>query len=113
MPSSQKQLFYKLEPEGCWCELNDRRDRCITCDAVFAEYNISYRGNFHSNPDFSTWDGFGWMIERAKKAEWWDDFLLEYQLTHEVRLAEMITVLTSPTALRDALMEYHGIGKEG
>jgi hypothetical protein len=70
-----------------------------------------------ANPDFSTPDGFFWMIERAKKAEWWKDFIVEHCGIVNLnwwwdRQHANLDVFTSPTALFEALCKYHGI-KEG
>jgi len=108
MPSKDEQLFYKLEPEGCWCELDcpdrtfeitDRHLKCKHCGSLL-----------HANPDFSTWEGFGWLIERAKKAEWWWKFIKWTE--EDGHSYGLLVLLTDPIALTNALYEYFGIEGE-
>ena len=38
--------------------------RCIKCGVIYA-----------SHPDFSTWDGFGLIMERGTERRWWKCFI--------------------------------------
>jgi len=54
------------------------------------------------NPSLDTWEGFGWIWERAQKMEWWDRFMWEESLDH----FRTWKYLVSPTRFRDALVEF-------
>jgi len=105
-----EQLYYKLEREGkCYHPYNTsaielpnggKFKQCPKCKL----YEDVWAENFPnlSDPD---WDDFGWMIERAKKAEWWKRFNIWYLCSKQTGLE----ALFDPTALRDALVEYFGL----
>jgi len=109
-----EQLYYKLEEDGCWHEVEKVDNyngewvtaECTKCGKLAMSVDTINDDNPNlSDPD---WSDFGWMIERAKEAEWWDDFtgcedgwMIEPEF--------LLNVLTSPTALRDALVEYFGL----
>ncbi len=38
------------------------------------------RRSINPNPDFTTWEGFGWMWERAQEQDWWGAFLIHAML---------------------------------
>jgi hypothetical protein len=81
-----------------------------------------------ANPDFSTWDGFGWMIEAMAKQEifvvstlqfddgTWDVDIFKGERDINKPKGESKLANASgkdlPTALFEALCEYHGIEEE-
>jgi len=68
---TDKELFEKLCREGeCWHEFEylsarGHTKRCVKCSALDL---------FDKNPDFTTWEGFGWLWERAIEKDWWKAF---------------------------------------
>jgi len=99
---TDKELYYKLEPKGCWHEFNRIEDinqayggvgRC-SCGEVMTcwHWNTEHR---LLNPDFSTWEGFGWLWDRVQSID----------LPFIYRNA-IYTGYIKPTDFRDALKEY-------
>jgi hypothetical protein len=78
--------------------------------------------NVSSNPDFSTWDGFGWMIERVEGivilevlSGFYCAHIVEQKtIDSHVKIIHHPTFRAKdyPTALFEALCEYHGIKEE-
>jgi len=79
---TDEELYYKLDPDGCW-------------HTVLLGFN----------PDFSTWEGFGWLWERAIKMDWWIDFK-SFILVYDHRTLEVELDFIYPIPFRDALKEY-------
>jgi len=81
---TNKELFYIFEPKGCWHEwewIPLSGMQCKNCDIdVYGEENPLFiqRIPLPENPDFSTWQGFGWLWQRAKIMPWWDEFALKW-----------------------------------
>jgi hypothetical protein len=109
-------IFEKLAREGeCWHEWTEYYNEkglelgsiCTKCDAIDDKYN-------YFNPDFATWEGFGWMWERME--EKYPDFFDSTKLgiigqdTLNGVYCEVFTShkLINPIRLRDALAEYFG-----
>jgi len=117
-----EQLYYKLEEDGCWHELTaigpDGLKWCKLCEAGRPITDIQWPRKDNPNLSDPDWDDFGWMIERAKEKDWWSSFLSSIKIkiplgkssdmSFDVVVAVM-TKLTSPTALCDALVEYFGL----
>ena len=60
---------------GCWHDETNpinhhyaygTRFKCLKCGEEF------WGARHH--PDFEEWQGFGWLWDKAKGKEWWDDF---------------------------------------
>ena len=96
-----QQLFEKVRRDGeCW-HIPDNLCVCSKCGLQF----------LLSNPDFTTWGGFGWLWERVNEKEWWyGDFGFEerYYITR-LSLNVIRMSLIHPTKFRDSLMEFLGI----
>jgi len=92
---TDKELYYKLEPEGCWHEPDtyesDEIPSCKHCQLS----SLSTMGTLR-NPDFSTWAGFCWLWGRATS---YGPGLIDAKYVN-------------PEAFRDALKEFFdGRGK--
>ena len=98
---TDEELFYKLEPDGCWHEFdhfgewNIEQSKCKKCGFKTNHYYF-----MEANPDFSTWEGFGFLWERAIGKDWWLMFEVD------VLLRRGIMQFIQPTRFRDALKEY-------
>jgi len=110
-------IFEKLAREGeCWHEWTEYYNEkglelgsiCTKCDAIDDKYN-------YFNPDFTTWEGFGWMWERTeeKYPEFFDSdkrgvFMPIKRADIGVREICTSHRLINPIRLRDALADYFG-----
>lgn len=114
MPKRDEQLYYVFEPEGCYCKVERQYVPFTNGEIIFRckKCKEKYEYAEQANPDFSTPDGFFWLIERAKKADWWGDFIWQTSTGDKGCKIFIIDILTSPTALFNALCEYHGIEGE-
>jgi len=124
-----QELFERLKREGeCWHELelhNMEYRRCKLCSRGFSTENgiVDSLTGEHINPDFSTWEGFGWLWERVIEKEWWNGFLayrtypnpkdkplraalLEKVLEDILRESFIELRLINPTCFTEALKEY-------
>ena len=101
---TDEELFNKLEPDGCWHKDITTKEKC-SCGECTMFFNPS-----DINPDFSIWEGFGWMWERGIEKDWWIDFMRKNTQycpgliwhTHAQKFKDII----HPTRFRDALKEY-------
>ncbi len=84
--NKQRAVFLMLFPDKCWHDKPSKKMRenwpiggtipsCKKCGKSQMVWG--------SNPDLTTWQGFGLMWEAAQKAEWWPDFL-EWIWVHDV-----------------------------
>jgi len=92
---------------GC----GDYSCQCKNCGIVLGPYSYSMLLKKRtSNPDLTTWQGFGLMWEAAQKAEWWEEFLIKSNLGIG-SCPKIWTYLINPTRFLDALYEF-GIASE-
>jgi L-rhamnose isomerase len=107
-------IFEKLAREGeCWHEWTEYYNEkglelgsiCTKCDAIDDKYN-------YFNPDFTTWEGFGWMWERAKEKypEFFDrnGALVPDDWVPDIFREFIADRLVNPIRLRDELAKYFG-----
>ena len=109
---TDQELYYKLEPEGCWHEWDNNPNNntfrmCKKCRKYQSELPVEEQENL----DFATWEGFGWLWERASDQDWWDYFLFvtikeRCYTNYPDDLDACCTVLIHPVRFRDALKEY-------
>ena len=111
---SDKELFKILCPDGCWHGSKwDNyawyEDECKCCGLIQHRQHLV-------NPDFSTWDGFGVMIEEGQKRDWWFKFWAwMYRKFQRAPLAfpyiksfyHYILYHNHPARFRDVLKEFH------
>jgi len=102
---TDQELFDKLKRDGetrppfhcnnCGYLLQDVGKACEVC------------GLFRSNPNFDTWEGFGWMWERASEKEWWISFLDLLQSADLMDWGDALSFqYIHPTRFKEALKEY-------
>jgi len=132
-PSVDEQLFYKLEPKGKWCSLVVKKSQppiqsfykniygcsCGNWSAgVFKSFTEDHIKDSNPNLSNPTWETFGWMLERAKKQKWWNDFVDKYLIKTEWdanfknAYPKLVDFFLDPTAFKNALVSYHEIKKE-
>ena len=103
---TDKELYYILEPNGCWHTGDCKIMRCRGIDQTTGE--VSYCTINHdpqeNNPDFTTWEGFGWLWDRCIKTDWWDEF--EYK--HGDYELHMASEYIHPTRFVEAVKEFLG-----
>ena len=102
-----QQLFEKVKRDGeCWHDP----------DVILAEE--SYEGYFcpcvkcgknTTNPDFTTWEGFGWLWERAQERAWWHEFMKKSGAVYGTAIS---ISLINPIRFRDSLMKFLGIKED-
>jgi len=108
---TDQELFEKLKRDGeCWHALelhNMEYRRCKLCSRGFSTENgiVDSLTGEHINPDFSTWEGFGWLWERVGEKEWFHNhFLPAYN--HCGRYGDIAWWFINPTRFTEALKEY-------
>ena len=113
-----RQLFEKVKRDGeCWHDP----------DVILAEE--SYEGYFcpcvkcgknATNPDFTTWEGFGWLWERVNEKEWWWKYACQQiyakvshaNLEKEDYDGNIPVALIHPTKFRYSLIKFLGIKED-
>jgi len=98
------ELFKILAPGECWHEWITYFANGLKCGLTCkhcGERDSSF-DNWHSNPDFSTWEGFGWLRERMGKRLDWEHFFMWMSARSDIRLDDFFF----PIPFRDALKEY-------
>ena len=95
---TDEELFYKLEPHGCYHNWR-KKSSYFECDKC--GFRVACYTQVITNPDFTTWKGFGWLWERTYEREdknfSWNDFsyfgddpsVLGYVI-HNVRFADKL-----------------------
>ena len=110
------QLYYILEPEGCWHKwewIPGAGVRCKNCDIdLYGKENHSYVMKFSlsENPDFSTWNGFGWLWEHVKN---WEteksiDFFSYLEEDTRAPVGFLPAYYLNPARFRDTLKKFLG-----
>ena len=70
-------IFKKLARVGdCWhkwkrIQVKRPKGRSVTIACIYCNAILSSKT---ANPDFTTWEGFGWMWERVIEKEWFFEF---------------------------------------
>jgi len=117
---TDEQLYYKLEPDGCWHKSKFGGPcKCIVCGRNYEE-EIYSSGQYrveNLNPDFSTPDGFFFLKKRMEKRGDWFDFLaFLYDFTDDYWfppfLASIPVKHVDPVAFVTKAKEFFG-GNEG
>ena len=75
--------------ELCWHKWEYRSPiskTCTKCHGIFSD--------LEENPDFSTWPGFGIIVERGQKMSWWITFWC-YLWDYEASSEDFLNVLMS------------------
>ncbi|MFA7581867.1 MAG: hypothetical protein WCX99_03045 [Candidatus Paceibacterota bacterium] len=110
-------IFEKLAREGeCWHEWKQIYDsggsRCIHCGKhwpLFPDQETQRIIQRSTVPDFTTWEGFGWMWERVIEKEWFFEFFKKLPVNTFWRAEIAQTMhLNNPIRLRDELAKYFG-----
>ena len=103
---TKDQFIFEMLEMGCWHDIAAVSDsykiRCAICGAG---------GIYLSNPDFTTWEGFGKLWEMAKEKEWFNAFKWEPP-TEEKDNDTISYNLIHPTRFRDAVAGFLGWEEE-
>jgi hypothetical protein len=121
---TDEELFYKLEPDGCWHDIISNPDgttlgKCKKCGRLFHAIHLSDWNPDEFNPDFTTWEGFGWLWERCIEKDWWEKFTMfiykkdvyPIDWSWAMNGYAIHQYLINPTRFRDALKEYFERGE--
>jgi len=114
-----EELYYKLEPKGCWHEWIKYYADNLECGDICkycGERNDPF-DNWSANPDFTTWEGFGWLWGKCIEKDWWPKFiafmLTKFQEERHIKpgewsphTPEFITWMFTEDRFRDTLKEY-------
>lgn len=101
-----QQLFEKVKRDGeCWHKAT-QYGWCDECAKDFDNPQPDF-----TVPDFTTWEGFGWLWERAQEKEWWEEFQ-QIHCHYGISYDDIRVNLINPIEFRNALMEFHGIKEE-
>ena len=121
--TKQQFIFEALKREGeCWHETDaENAPLCIHCEKHLHGYwLVTPRGERDflirndEYPDFTTWEGFGWMLERAQEKGWWEDFCVWCGKRYFKLIVEFVFgQLVNPTRFMYALAEYLGWDSTG
>ena len=108
---TDQELFDKVKREGeCWHEFNhDSLEGTFMMCFKCLKYQNSLPCEEQDNPDFSTWEGFGWLWERLQEYKKWKKFVHRYGQYDPFSMHEVLDINTHiihPTRFRDALKEF-------
>jgi hypothetical protein len=105
-------IFKKLARVGdCWhkwkrIQVKRPKGRSVTIACIYCNAILSSKT---ANPDFTTWEGFGWMWERVIEKEWFFEFFKKLPVNTFWRAEIAQTMhLNNPIRLRDELADYFG-----
>jgi len=125
--NKQRAVYLMLFPDKCWHEWTplkavsedrsghgDYSCQCINCGMVLGpcSHGMLLKKR-KSNPDLTTWPGFGLMYDRAEECEWWDEFIFKLSITGTSKISKGIVWgyfhlanLINPTRFLNALYEF-------